>query len=295
MDTLGIWLRRTREAQNLTPEQIEAATRIKPRALEILEAGNFSALPGGDMQARGFLRIYARHLGLSADEAIARYEAEVHGIRYVPPVRKPASSVPASPQRAAQARLSPAPLATPTSASSNGMRRRWGTIETMLVGGMALAVLVAVLAGVTYLISRNASATEVPSATDVPTLSPEAIVAAATEAEPAVLATPADPAPTRSQEFTVGSENGITVTLRATEHVWVQVTSDEAIVFRGVLAPEQDATWSAVQRISVETGNGGGLQATVNGQLLGALGQRGQVARRAWGLDGEVEVTPVGS
>ncbi len=138
METLGIWLRRTREARNLTPEQVEAATRIKPRLLEILEAGNFSALPGGDMQARGFLRIYARYLGLPADEVMARYEAEVHGLRYVPPARTQAVPFADAPPGSTTAHVSAPPPPAPL--PMDGPRRRWGTLETLLVGGLGGAV-----------------------------------------------------------------------------------------------------------------------------------------------------------
>jgi cytoskeletal protein RodZ len=284
METLGIWLRRTREERSLTPEQVEVATRIKPRALEVLEAGNYSALPGGELQARGFLRIYARYLGFSPDEVMARYDAEVRGVRYVPQVRGAAAPASASPQLSTTAQLTPAPAPAP--APSGGPHRRWGTLETVLVGGLAVAMLIAVLAGVSYLISRNASATDGPSAAEAVVRQSEAIALA--EAEP----TAALPLPTPTLAFT--AQGGITLTLKATEHVWVQVTSDDQVVFRGLLAPQQDVVHTALQRISVETGNGAALQATLNGQLLGALGERGQVTRRAWGPAGEVELPPAG-
>ena len=65
METLGIWLRQTREAREYSLQEVEAATRIQVRSLEMLEAGDFAAFPGGEEQVRGLLRIYARHLGLS--------------------------------------------------------------------------------------------------------------------------------------------------------------------------------------------------------------------------------------
>jgi len=283
METLGIWLRRTREARNLTPEQVEAATRIKPRLLEILEAGNFSALPGGDMQARGFLRIYARYLGLPADEVMARYEAEVHGLRYVPPARTPPAQSAGALPGSTTAHISPSPAPAPV--PLEGPRRRWGTLETLLVGGLALAVLVAVLAGVSYLITRSASATD-GSATVAATPTPDVTQAVAAEA--------AQVEPTATLPVLQSTGEGVTLTLEATEHVWVQVTTDDEVAFRGLLAPQQALTWSADQRIAVETGNGAGLQAIVNGQVIGALGERGQVTRRAWGPRGELPVAAGG-
>ena len=84
-------------------------------------------------------------------------------------------------------------------------------------------------------------------------------------------------------------QGGVTVILRATEHVWVRVTADDRIAYVGFLAPDEAKGWSAQEGVLVETGNGAGLQLSVNGQPQGLLGERGVVARRAWGPTGEVE------
>ena len=78
IDSLGIWLRRTREARQLDLQDAEQALRIRRRYLQALEVGDFEALPG-PIQARGFLRNYARYLGLPVEDVLARYDAEVEG------------------------------------------------------------------------------------------------------------------------------------------------------------------------------------------------------------------------
>jgi hypothetical protein len=80
----------------------------------------------------------------------------------------------------------------------------------------------------------------------------------------------------------------VTLMLEATEHVWVRVLTDGQTVFGGLMAPGQIASWSGQETIVVETGNGAGLQVTVNGQPQGAMGGRGQVCARAWGPGGEI-------
>ena len=55
METLGVWLRQTREAQGSSLEEVEAETRIRPRFLEALEQGDYGVFPGGTVQIRGFL------------------------------------------------------------------------------------------------------------------------------------------------------------------------------------------------------------------------------------------------
>ena len=77
-DGLGAWLRRTREQQQLTLADVEKALRIRRRYLQALEVSDYAALPG-EIQARGFLRNYARFLKLPIEEALARYDSEVKG------------------------------------------------------------------------------------------------------------------------------------------------------------------------------------------------------------------------
>jgi hypothetical protein len=78
--------------------------------------------------------------------------------------------------------------------------------------------------------------------------------------------------------------------LEATEHVWVRTIADGAMVFSGMLAPEQTVSWSGQEMITVETGNGAALQVTVNEQLLGEMCGRAEVCSRAWGPTGEIVV-----
>ncbi|MGQ9571767.1 MAG: helix-turn-helix domain-containing protein [Dehalococcoidia bacterium] len=56
-------LQRARQARGLTLEEVERDTRISRRYLEALENENFGLLPA-PVYARGFLRTYARYLGL---------------------------------------------------------------------------------------------------------------------------------------------------------------------------------------------------------------------------------------
>lgn len=72
-DGIGAWLREEREARQLSLEELAQTTRIPLRSLQLLEEDRFDALPG-DVFARGFLRSYARALGLSVDEVLARFD-----------------------------------------------------------------------------------------------------------------------------------------------------------------------------------------------------------------------------
>ncbi len=74
METVGQYLRRHREAQQMSLEEVSRATRVPMANLERIEADRFDELPG-EVFARGFLTAYARSVGLSSQDVLARYTA----------------------------------------------------------------------------------------------------------------------------------------------------------------------------------------------------------------------------
>ncbi len=71
-DELCRLLRAARERRSMTIEDIARVTRIPDHSLRRLEAGEFEDLPG-DVFVRGFLRSYARCVGLDAADVLRRY------------------------------------------------------------------------------------------------------------------------------------------------------------------------------------------------------------------------------
>lgn len=72
--SLASWLRNGRLERGLSIADIARTTKIQARILEDLEAGVTEGLPA-DVFVRGFVRNYARCVGLSEGEALARYSA----------------------------------------------------------------------------------------------------------------------------------------------------------------------------------------------------------------------------
>ena len=75
-DSLGPWLRGQREALGLGIEEVERETRIGRRYLEAIEGERYELLPA-PVYARGFVRGYARCLGLDEEEALALMPREL--------------------------------------------------------------------------------------------------------------------------------------------------------------------------------------------------------------------------
>lgn len=74
MDSIGQYLRSERERRQISIEELAQTTRIPIRILLELEADRFDELPG-DVFVRGFLRSYARALGMDDSAVLARYGA----------------------------------------------------------------------------------------------------------------------------------------------------------------------------------------------------------------------------
>jgi cytoskeletal protein RodZ len=278
MYTLGVWLHQAREARGSTVEEVSAATRIRARLLDALEAGDFAAFPGGDVQVRGFLRLYARYLGLSPDEALARYDAEIEGVEPVLP-RAPAERRPSLPARAPTRplELHPPVASPPPPPSTMGLDR-------LMIAGVVLIVLLAAVTAVGFMLSRNAGQGAAATvATPETTTAPAPAVAGVPPTTPATLASPIV-----TPTFPANPQAVVELILEATEHVWVRVTADGQQVFEGMMAAGQTAPWSGRQQVAVDTGNGAGLRVTVNGQSQGTMCGRAQVCTRAWGPAGEV-------
>jgi cytoskeletal protein RodZ len=74
MESVGQHLRQQREAKAMSIEEVARATRVPMSSVERLESDQFDELPG-EVFVRGFLKSYARAVGLDPDDVLARYTA----------------------------------------------------------------------------------------------------------------------------------------------------------------------------------------------------------------------------
>jgi len=72
VESFGARLKQEREKRGVTLDDSSLSTKIGKRFLTALEEEHFDQLPGG-IFSRGFVRAYARHLGIDEEQAIADY------------------------------------------------------------------------------------------------------------------------------------------------------------------------------------------------------------------------------
>jgi cytoskeleton protein RodZ len=73
IEHFGISLRRAREDRALTLGEISSSTKVPRSCLELIEAGDLEGLPA-DVFVRGFIRSYARAVGVSELQPLARFD-----------------------------------------------------------------------------------------------------------------------------------------------------------------------------------------------------------------------------
>ncbi len=103
MGHFGDKFRNAREKKELTLDQVSNVTKISSRMLKAIEEEHFDQLPGGVFN-KGFIRAYAKHLGLNDEEAVNDYltclrEAQVDAHEVWEPQAVPASPSPAPKRR----------------------------------------------------------------------------------------------------------------------------------------------------------------------------------------------------
>jgi cytoskeletal protein RodZ len=74
LGAFGEKLRKQREQRGIALDAISNTTKISPRMLRALEEEHFDQLPGGVFN-KGFVRAYARQVGLDEEEAVTEYLA----------------------------------------------------------------------------------------------------------------------------------------------------------------------------------------------------------------------------
>lgn len=80
MQSIGETLRQARHDRKISLEDAARVTKIKMDILEKLEADEFNSL-AAPMYTKGFLKLYAEHLGLDSQQMVAAYLKSQGGLR----------------------------------------------------------------------------------------------------------------------------------------------------------------------------------------------------------------------
>jgi cytoskeleton protein RodZ len=241
---VGTTLRTARERLGLSQGALAARTKISPALLDALERNAFDRLPRG-IVGRGFLRAYAREVGLDPEEIVRQYLEES---------APPAAS--GSPPRVAPPGSRPAPeLDRPSPGRALG-------------GYLLLAVLV--VAGFVYVATRPDTP---PAAGDRPDATDE-LAPATVEPTTGSPAGTGD-APAGPDARTVADVSLLRVEIVPTGPCWVEVRADGQLrIYRLMQAGEREVL-DVRDVLSIRVGDPAMFGYTVNGRPGRPLGRPG--------------------
>ena len=241
---VGATLRRARTRKGLTLEQLARATKISVPALDALENNDFDRLPA-TIYTRGFLRVYAREVGLDPEETVDDYLEQFEAPRFAAaePARKLVQGV-AQP---------PAPTNT---AHATGR----SAFATRPMFALAAAVVVVAI-GSYVILSRGNRDTSV--------------AATSSDAAPDVAAVPSVPGPDATHAANLVGDS-LRVELKATGPSWISATADRKAPMSALLQAGDSRVVEAKDELVLRVGDPATLSMMINGRPARSLGRAAQ-------------------
>lgn len=249
--SFGEELRREREIRGISLKEISDATKISKRFLEALERNDHRTLPA-PVFTRGFVREYARYVGLNAEEMVNRYNfaaANDERIEKPPIVPKYPSTLPRD--------ISPKPPA------KRGIPPAFARVDR---NALAAFLIVVALGGVAFWAiqfkRRERETTEAANAVPLTTTK------AATATVPPPLPPPKP------------DDSTLHLSVEAIRNSWVSLEADEKSVYSDEMKAGDRRTFDAANGFRFKTiGNAAGLLLTLNGERIPPLGGEGDVVK----------------
>ena len=255
---IGDILRKEREKQRMTVEDIENGTSIRASYIEAIESGEYDKMPGR-VYAKGFIKNYANFLKLNGDEIVKQFVAEVS-----PAVEPVEIEVEKDDGKKQSFSVSGKRISTDDGGFSIG--------NYLSANGILAAIIaVVVLVGGIFYYTKDSS-------TDIAT----ADVKTTQETKPATQQTPApqNPAPATTNQVSAAPApqvDGVNVKATFSDDCWMLVTVDGAVVYEGVINAGQVMDWKGNDNVNFRIGNAGAVDFVMNGQNFGKLGEDGDV------------------
>jgi cytoskeleton protein RodZ len=280
VESFGARLKREREQRKMTLDDISVSTKIGTRFLIALEEERFDELPGGIFN-KGFVRAYARHLGIDENQAIADFVA---------------ASAPVVPEIAPEDPPVLAAMAVRVPESKRKSRGDGGIPwEIIAVGLLVVAFGFAVWgfysrekpapkgAAPVPVPSKNSSVSpQKPESESVPASAPPTAPAQSATPSPSASA-PASPPIAAAPEANSGV---FQVLIHTREDSWVSITADGKPIMQDTLTGSAEKSVEARNQIVVKAGNLGALDISFNGKKLAPQGHENQVKTLTFGPDG---------
>ena len=245
MGSFGERLQREREMRGITLEEIADSTKIGTRSLRALEEEAFDKLPGGIFN-KGFVRAYARYLGIDEEQAVTDFLA------------------------AAGESEQPLPNPNPTEKISTyrSSHRGWAAVLALVVlaaGGYAA-----------WKLNLGPFATHAAQQSPPPAVPPPAAEPPQTGSADAA-ASPASADRSGMTGSVAAPAEGFVLLVRAKEDSWLSITADGRVVWEGTLPAADTQQVRATKSVVLKLGNAAGVEVSYNNTVMQPLGRANEV------------------
>lgn len=301
MESIGDFFKQVRETKGLTLDDVASKTRIHPEFLMALEEGNYARLPD-QVFAKGFVRSYARSLGLDEEDAMRRFaesagafynkqsELEVLRVRQVADERQRQANRKVILAAAAVAVLTlilllgreqstvgrhrPANDAEPPPAPAGSAGPATGAARPQLERKPSDSA--PVRRGLERTDNGSAPVGEAKPQEGASGLGAPAVDQESPLPLPTVPTAPLAGLPGQTEATRSAS---LVLDLEALDLSWVVVQIDGASPHEALMRPGDRVQWKASDQFVLTLGNAGGVRVSFNGKPQGPFGPRGRVAR----------------
>lgn len=283
MEPFGECLKKVREKNGLSLEQVTSRTRIPTSHLHALESEDFANLPA-KVFVKGFVRSYAKALDLDEEETLQRFlEASGNFYEHVQPD---------SPHVQVKLDVARQPIVNWKFIAIVVAVIVIGTLWSWLPQKqeVPLALPEPEVSSPIEPIQESISLSSSPEESRSPVATLDSVPAQSSSPTPVPIASKPKPtrlpvvkpvlstAPRPSIEKTMGDGSHI-LEIEATQLTWVVVQSDQQPPKEALLQPGQRITWKADTQFLLTLGNAAGVVIRLNGKLQGPFGKLGQVVR----------------
>lgn len=252
----GVWLRRNREAHALTVQDLARITKISKSVLIAIEDSDVQRLPPG-IYTRGFVKAYAREVGLEPDATAEEYLNRLEPLRTEHRLdddqAHPSTTDPGAGIDHGQGRD-----------HSHPPRGALGTDQSRHFGWLAVAV----VAFIVYLVSFGGREDPAPAA------GVTALDATSSDAVAARQITPENGRLTSNAAVAVGQP--FRLELRTQGLCWVVISIDGEPVLARLLRPGEQHAFDVKNEAVLRVGDPGALTLSINGETGRPLGPAGE-------------------
>ena len=277
---IGETLRKERENQKLSVQDVEKETSIRALYIEAIEQGEYDKLPG-EVYAKGFIKNYANFLNLDGDALVKQFIIEISPT--IVEFEEKNSAVETSNEVVSENKSKIAAMGSAMKrirAQKNAEKEKPASDEEDTESGFEprkyLIVAVAIIAFLAGGLLLNFSGNEETKVAD--NNSKQETQAVPTPENPQV-AQNTTPEPQPVQQPPVVA-SGVNLQATFSGDCWTQVVVDGALAYEGMINAGQVFNWNGNENVYVVLGNAGAAQFVMNGQNIGALGEEGAVVDR---------------